>query len=213
MVTEEDLLGAVNLAFEVTGRGMASWADPHPDRSPLDVEYSRLTEPSRWRIIGARADAWLAALVDAGLARRGLSADVRWRVPPRTGISRSDRLLPRASGALPLVVSRSRLGDLGDAGVTLGAGDPAVCVAWFPECGCDACDSGSRDVVDELDAHMLGIVSGGFRRLAAGGSEITVIGDGGWSASNLSPRHDVERILAGATGWDEVAGASWLDPA
>jgi len=212
VVTEQDLLAAVNRAFEVTGRGMASWAAPHPDRSPLAVEYSRVTDASKWRIIGARADAWFVALVDAGLARLELGADVQWQVAPRTVISRSDRAVPRATDALALVVSRSQVGDVEDAGVTLGAGDPAVHVAWFPECGCDACDGGSQDVLDDLDAHLLGIVSGAFRRLSAGGREITVIGDGGWSASNLSPHDDVARILADATGWDEVAGASWLHP-
>lgn len=110
----------------------------------------------------------------------------------------------RAAGALPLVVARSQLA------VTLGAGDPAVCVAWFPHCGCDACDSGSRSVLDDLDAHVLAIVSGAFRRLSSGRSEITVIGDGAWSASDLPPRADVARILADPTGWDEVAGGSWL---
>lgn len=210
---ERNLLAAVDLAFEVTGRETASWADPHPDRSPLEAEYSRLTDASRWRIIGARANAWGVALVGAGLARLERGAEVRWRVSPGTVISRTDRIVPRAAGALPVAVARSQLGDVDDAGVTLGVADPAVCVAWFPECGCDACDSGSQDVLDELDAHMLGIVSGAFRRLSAGGGEITVIGDGGWRASNLSRRDTVERVLADATGWDEVAGASWLHDA
>ncbi len=191
---------------------MTSWADPHPDRSPLAAEYSRLTDASKWRIIGARADAWLVALVDAGLAKVEPSAEVRWGVPPGTVISRTERAVPRAAGAIPLVVARSRLGEVGDAGVTLGVGDPAVCVTWLPHCGCDACDSGSQDVLDELDAHVLGIVSGAFRRLSSGDREVTVIGNGGWRGSNLSHR-DVRQVLADATGWDEVAGTSWLDPA
>ncbi len=212
VVAEHELLAAVDAAFEATGRGMASWADPHPDRSPLAEEYSRLTDPSKWRIIGARADAWVVALVDARLAKVERSTEIRWRTLPGTVVSRTDRVVPRAAGALPLVVARSRLGAVGDAGVTLGVGDPAVCVTWLPQCGCDACDSGSQDVLDELDVNMLGIVSGAFRRLSSGDREITVIGDRRWSASGLS-HHDVNRVLADATGWDEVAGASWLHPA
>lgn len=212
VVTKEELRASVDLAFEVTGIGMAPWPDPHPHRSPLEVEYSRVTDARKWRIIGARADAWMIALVEADVANVEQGTEVEWRAPPTTVISRTDRVMPRAAGALPLVVARSQLADIEDAGITLGAGDPAVCVAWFPHCGCDACDSGSRDVLDDLDAHVLGIVSGAFRRLWSGRSEITVIDDRGWSASNLPPRADVARILANPTGWDEVAGGSWLRP-
>ena len=212
MVTEEELRASVDMAFEVTRIGMVPWPDPHPDRSPLDVEYSRVTDARKWRIIGARADAWVIALTEAGVAGVERRTEVEWRAPPGTVISRIDRVTPRAAGALPLVVARSQLADIPDAGVTLGASDPAVCVSWFPHCGCDACDSGSRDVLDDLDAHLFAVVSGAFRRLSSGRSEITIISDGRWSASNLPGRADVARILADPTGWDEVGGASWLRP-
>ena len=150
------------------------------------------------------------ALVDAGLADLERRTDVEGRVPPTTVISRTDRVMPRAPGARPLVLVRTQLPDIHDAGVTPGAVHQGEGLAWFPVCGCDACDSGSRDVLDDLDAHVFAIVSGGFRRLSSGRSQITVIGHRGWSASNLPPRADVARILADATGWDEVAGASWL---
>ena len=211
MLTDDALRASVDRAFQVTSRGMVAWADPHPDRSPLDEEYSRVTDAGKWRIIGARADAWVMALVDGGLATAQRRTEVEWRSAPGTVVHHADRVVPRTAGALPLVVARSQLADIPDAGVTLGAGDPAVCVAWFPQCGCDACDSGSGDVLDDLDAHVLGIVSGAFRRLSAGRAEITVIGGRGWSASNV-PSHDVARILADPRGWDEVAGASWLRP-
>jgi hypothetical protein len=144
MVTEHELLAAVDATFEVTGRGLESWPDPHPDRSPLDEEYSRLTNPSKWRIVGARADAWPVAVVDAGLAKAERSTVIRWRAPPRTVFSRTDHVAPYPRGALPLVLARSQLGDVDDAGVTLGVGDPVIGVAWFPERGCEACDSGLR---------------------------------------------------------------------
>lgn len=211
MVVESELLAAVDGAFAVTGRGLAPWPNPHPDRMPLDEEYSRLLDPAKWRIIGARAEAWLVALVLAGLAVTDSDASVRWRVEPRTVISRADRVVPVAPGALPVVVARSRLGEVDDAGVTVGVGDPPVCVMWFPECGCDACDSGSQDELDVLDDHLRSIVAGGFRRLSDGTRTITVISDGQWSASGDFDRHEVERILADPTGWDELSGASWLN--
>jgi hypothetical protein len=40
-------------------------AGPASDRSLLLDDYSGLLGPAKWRIVGARADAWLMALVDA----------------------------------------------------------------------------------------------------------------------------------------------------
>ena len=123
--------------------------------------------------------------MDAALAVIERDASVRWRAEPGPDISRTDRVVGLAEGALPLIVARSRIGDVDDAGVTLGVGDPASCVAWFPGCGCDACDSGSQDELDELDRHVAGIVSGSFRRLTDGERQITVLDEHGWSASGL----------------------------
>jgi Family of unknown function (DUF6226) len=214
VATEIELLAAVEAAFEITGRGLTRWPNPHPDRSPLGEEYSRLNDPGKWRIIGARTDAWLVALVDTGLAAVERDTSIHWRVKPGMVISRTERIVPFAAGALPLVVARSQFGDIDDAGVALGVGDPAIWAAWFPYCGCDACDSGSQDELDRLDAHVHSIVSGAFRRLSesARDREITVIDEGVWSASGKFGRHELDAILADPTGWDEVAGRSWLRP-
>jgi len=37
----------------------------------------------------------------------------------------------------------------------LGVGKPALEVEPFPDCGCDACDSGSRDLLEDLDRTIL----------------------------------------------------------
>jgi hypothetical protein len=212
--TEHELFDAVDKAFALTGRGLARWPDPHPDRTPRDEEYSRLSDPAKWRILGARAEAWLIALVDAGLAAMEEGALVQWQVTPRTIVSRADRAVPHRAGAIPLVVARSRLGPEDDAGLTLGAGDPAVPVAWIPDCGCDACDSGSQDVLDELDEYIFGVVSGAFRRLWSGDRYITVIGgkrrSASWSASGRFDRDEVEAILADPAGWHELSGVPWI---
>jgi hypothetical protein len=210
VIVQSELLAAVDRAFVDTGRGLARWPDPHADRSPRDDEYSRLLDPAKWRIIGARADAWLRALVDAGLADVERGASTRWQVEPGPVISHTDRALPAVRAALPLVVARSQLGDVVDAGVVLGAGDPALCVTWLPDCGCDACDSGSQNELDCLDAHVLSIVSGTFRRLSDGARTITDRGQDGWSASGQFARGEVCAILADPKGWDVVTGASWF---
>ena len=210
MISESELLDAVVTVFDETSRGLAPWPDPHPDRSVLDEEYSRVTNPARYRLVGARADAWIVALVNAALAASLDGASVRWEAPPGPIVSRSVRLEPRASGALPLVIARSRLGDVDDAGVTLGVGEPSVCVDWFPECGCDACDSGSQDELDLLDQRILGVVTGEFRRLTRGDRMITTTRNG-WASTGRFGRTEVEAILADPTGWTELSGTSWLD--
>lgn len=209
MVTEAELIARVDLAFAVTGRGLTGWPAPHPDRSPIGEEYSRLSDPAKWRIVGARADAWRMALVETGLAALDRNAHVQWRTPPQTVLSRVERVTPLVSGALPLIVARSQLGTVEDAGVTLGVGDPAVSFALIPDCGCDACDSGSQGVLDEVDRYILGVVSGGFRRLWSGDREITAIGDG-WNASGTFSRGEVRAILVDPVGWLELSGGSWM---
>src|SRR5690606_36674195 len=132
--------------------------------------------------------------------------DVDWR-SLTTVISRADRAVPTLAGALPLVVARSRITEADDAGITLGVGDPALGVSWFPHCGCDACDSGSGDELDRLDQQILSIVTCRFRRLSQGDSAITLLREGS-SIVNLTVRRDV-RVLADPTGWGEISGPTW----
>lgn len=169
-----------------------------------------MTDPGKWRIIGARADAWLTALADNGLAVVDRDTAIDWRVSPGTVISRTDRAVPFRSGALALVVARSKIEDIDDAGVTLGVSTPAVCVTWIPSCGCDACDSGAQYELDQLDAHIISIVSGRFRRLTHRDQAVTVLDDGWVECADLLPGH-VAAVLADPEGWDEISGSSWLD--
>jgi hypothetical protein len=176
---------------------------------PNEDEYSRVTDAAKWRIVGARADAWLAALERVDLAAVERNASVRWTSDPRTEVSRIDRAVPHRPGAIPLVIARCRSADVDDAVVTLGVDDPAVCVGWLPECGCDACDSGSQNELDELDRMLLGIVSGTFRHLVRGNARVLQFESDGWSGSNVG-RGGALAALADPTGWHETSGASWL---
>ena len=208
-----ELVMAVDEAFAVAGRGHVQWPDPHATRGPADDEYSRVTNGEKWRIIGARTDAWLNVLGDVGLATIERDVSVAWRSEPGTQISRADRAVPRRAGAVPLVIARSAVGGVSDAGVTLGVGDPAECVACIPHCGCDACDSGSANELSEVDRVVIGVVLGTFRRLTAGRRQITQFDDSGWSASGAFRRREVDAVLADPRGWDELSGACWIDSA
>ena len=209
----DQLMGAVERAFARTAGGLPRWDDPHPppDRIVADEEYSRLTDPAKWRIIGARADAWVEALVANDLASVERAADVTWVEPPGTIITRTDLVTPTVAGGVPLVVCRSAMGAVDDAGVTLGVGKPAMVLTFIPDCGCDACDSGSQDVIDEIDTYLRAIVTGSFRRLTRRGRSITVTAEGMRQATNMSFRDDIDGILADPRGWHEVSGPAWLD--
>ena len=210
MVTEAELLAVVDEAFEDTGRGLAAWPDPHAGRSPLDDEYSRVADPGKWRILGARADAWLRALAVTGVAVVERAATVRWRSTPATVVSWADRAVPNAVGALPLVLARSRIDDAEGVGVTFGVGDPAVCVGWVPDCGCDACDFGSQPELDLVDMWARAVVLGTFRLLASGGRQVAVFGDGRWNTTGPITEDVPSLLAAPGPGWEDVSGPSWL---
>lgn len=200
---------AIDEAFASPRYGRVRWPDPHADDSPLDDEYSRVTNPARYRILGARLDAWTASLERFGFAVAEPASDIAWPTPGP--IATTTRLIkPSRPGALPLWVGRSGIGDTADVGVTLGVGDPVVCLGWFPHCGCDACDSGSQYELDTLDEHLLSVVSGTFRRLQRRDMVITVLYRHGWSASGSFRPGEVEAILEKPTGWSELTAPSWL---
>lgn len=211
MVTIDALLTEVEDAFETTGHGLSPWTDPHPDRSPEQDEYSRVSDPWKWRIVGARADAWAVALERLGLAKVERDTSIRWSNESETFVTRTDRVVPRAHGALAIVVARSRIESVDDAGLTLGVGDPAFVLNRFPDCGCDACDSGSQHELEHLDQHFVGVVTGRFRRLSRGRRQITALAtESCWTASGRFRRGEVDAVLADPSGWDVSSGTSWL---
>lgn len=224
-IHESALITEVNTAFAETGSGYEPWPDPWPGRNPPDDAYSRLTTPEKWRILAARIEAWIAVLADHRAAaverdiqraverpgdRRDVGTAVRWAAAHGPAITRIDRVVPRRSGALALIVAHTRLGDSPDTGVRLGVGDPAVEVGLFPDCGCDACDSGSQNELDHLDAHVLAVVSGRFRHLSRGGQTVSTLGHGTHSASGFTQRPNPAAVLANPKGWTEWSGDAWL---
>lgn len=210
MVTVSELMRAVDGASATTAQGLEPWPDPHPDRAPLDEEYSRVLDPRKWRIIPARAEAWSIATVDLGLATIERDVAVRWATDRGRSHVRVDRLVPRCVDGLPLVLAYSAFEGVDVNAVTIGVGDPAVEVTGVPPCGCDACDSGSQAEQDLLDEHMLGVVGGQFRHLTDGERTIVVHGAHRWSASGDFERDEVDRVLADPRAWHEVTGPSWL---
>lgn len=227
VVTERELLSGVDERFDPGAVGLAAWEDPNPERDPPDDAYSRLTDPGKWAIVGVRADAWADALVGLGFAEVVEDVGAPWAEEAGLLITSARRVLPRASGAIPIVIARTEIwGDdpsIRGEGVVLGVGDPEVRLGPFPDCGCDACDSGSQDVLDDVDEQVLGVVTGAFRHLIRPGrrtvgrrprreQSITVHRDGLRSRNFASSRADIEWVLADPAGWTETSGASWFAP-
>lgn len=134
---------------------LPSWPDPHANNAPTDEEYASVTEPQRYRIVPLRARLWADVLQEAGATAfeesirevrpEGWPPDAR----PRP-VGRALRLDPPAgrTGAVPIWILEM---DVGVSAVALPAGEVESVYAFHPACGCDACDSGSDDLLSAID--------------------------------------------------------------
>ncbi|MGA9746707.1 MAG: DUF6226 family protein [Nocardioides sp.] len=231
------VLATVAAAFEVTGADTPGWPAPHPGREPLEQEYSRVTDPHKYRIAGARADAWLEALASLGIAdwhdvdpTGGLWRDVGNAHPP----DRARVVVPRAPGALPMLLTyrNGTSGWAAGVGVSLctgAGGPPAVSVGLAPDCGCDACDDGSDGVLVCLDESILHVVTGRFVHVLTPTHTITATETGhGWGRrmpdeyddaagiAGAARDHEpdvnalVAQARAGSSPYPHVVGGCWL---
>lgn len=173
-----DLVGAVEGAFRVIGRATPSWPDPHPNREVAEDEYSRLTDPDRYRILDARLDTWAAVLAERGIGTLQPGTFASWM--PSRGRSRMPAiveqvLVPHRVGGLSLAVTRWSTAPEGfelDLGLVAPGDDVPVFLEAIPDCGCDACDSGSADLLQQLDDWVLTVVRGGV--VHAGSADASV---------------------------------------
>jgi hypothetical protein len=197
----ETLRQAVAEAFAVTGATTPSWPDPHPDgQAPLEEEYSRCLNPGKYRILVTRLDAWVQALTELGLGvvDEVQDLDQAWRDGPVDDVHRGVWVRPVRAGAVPLLLGFQTMDDVPDAGVVLGAGEPAALLVSQPDCGCDACDDGSDYLLDEIDDHVLAVVSGTLVHVA--GKRGTIVAtESGWTGEgSLAGVRDIEKVLAQA---------------
>ncbi|NNM46843.1 DUF6226 family protein [Knoellia koreensis] len=210
-----DVVARVDAAFETTGAGMTGWPPPRPlDAAPRDEEYSRVLDPGKYRLLGARYEAWARTLVDVGAAVR-TDGEPWAEGVPNYGVTRTEGLKPTVRGALPITVGHTRIEDNADAGLVVGVSAPAVLVAALPYCGCDACDDGSVLLLRQLDDTVWLIVSGAFTRVEARrGRSVQTTPEGGWSGEGFSSASTAEQVLAAADsprkGYTVTHGASWF---
>lgn len=213
-----ELLAGVDSAFAETGALTPGWPNPHPDDvRPAEEEYSRESDPAKYRILGARVQAWSRALVATGLATPDAPDDQRprWRGPLTTALPMLETvcLRPARAGAVPLLlVTREEVDGLATV-VSVGAGDPAHEVDLVPDCSCDACDLGSDDLLEALDDRVLDVVSGALVHVLTPEGYVQRRRDGGGVRSGGRTPVDYDQVLAdveaGRSSYPVVRGESW----
>jgi hypothetical protein len=158
MVRVSDLREQVSEAYD--GLGLPAWPDPHS--ASTELAYSRVTEPQRYAIVHARARTWVELLA----AQPGVQVERLAAAPLDDGTSgrfdRGTRIFPPRPDALPLVLLEADVPvDGGSLAVLhVGVGQPGFSLETVPDCGCDACDHGSSDLLDAIDGTIGTVIDG-----------------------------------------------------
>ncbi len=209
----DGLLAEVDRAFIRTGANTPGWPDPHPHRSPLDEEYSRLTDVAKYRILDARVAAWVEVLTERDIAVADSGSAELWigGLRPPTDYLHVCRLAPSAPGGLRLLLATAVVDgepfplDIGIASPGLGP----VLLEMVPDCGCDACDSGSTDLLRSLDECVLTVVRGGVIHAARGTDTATRTWDG-WSMGNGADLSWLDEATPADTRIQRWVGSPWV---
>ena len=205
-MTSAELRAKVTTSFDRLG--LPSWPNPHPDAEPpREDEYSRVTEPSRYDIVHARARLWASHLDELP----GVSLD-------------GDRLTSSRPGTLSLflLTDNAPVTDAEDttlAVLRVAVARPDLVTAVLPDCGCDACDWGSADLLDAIDNAVITVIGGPFVMLrgpewhaqwhpgggsSGGGADHTAVMD---LCRRLADGEDVRL----PDGTEALVGHPWLD--
>lgn len=206
------LLAGVDQAFEATGADTPGWPNPHPDRSPLDEEYSRVSDPGKYHILDARVDAWVQVLAEADLAEtREVPAEL-WiaALRPPAELLRVRRIKPVRPGGLTLLFATTLVDGAPfglDVGIAVGGSRP-VFLEPVPTCGCDACDSGSADLLGTLDGWVLAVARGGVLHARSGESYATRTLDG-WETAGGRHESWLDESSAVPDGVERWVGTPW----
>ncbi len=178
--------------------GLPSWPDPHPDRSPREDEYSRVTDPARYGVVHARGRVWAQVLADLTAAR---VEELPAAVPDaagRVGYDRAVRVVPPRVEGLPLLLLERDVRDAAYeaplAVLEIAVARPEVVVERWPDCGCDACDTGSADLLDAVDRTIVAVVGGPFVVLQAHRWQASWHPDGG-SCGGEPPVPDFHEMM------------------
>jgi hypothetical protein len=203
-------LGQLRTEVEAAYRrlDLPSWPDPHPDRSPRDEEYSRVTHPGRYGIVHARARVWADRLSELP----GVRVEPQAPSPPDGDglVGRFDRGVRVTSprpGTLPLLLL--------ERDVPVDGAGASLAVLYVS-------DSGSEDLLRAIDDAIGRVVGGPFVALQGNGWHARWSPDrGGSGGTPWAPDHAwlmelCRRLAAGEDvrvpeETEAFVGRSWLD--
>ncbi|GAB3095618.1 DUF6226 family protein [Isoptericola nanjingensis] len=206
--------------------GLPSWPPPRPEGvEPRDEEYSRVSDLHKYRVVHGRAGAWtevLGALPGVVVERLGpVTAE-------RRAFTRGVRIASPVPGTLPVVLLEQDAGptEHGDGvdSLHVAVQDTAHLLDYgHPDCGCDACDLGSNDLLENIDDQILSVVAGPFAMLTAPRWTATWHPDGGSMDGGTGTAWDFDDAMRAcrrlADGRDvrlpgsctALVGRSWLE--
>ncbi|MCP3803500.1 DUF6226 family protein [Allokutzneria sp. A3M-2-11 16] len=147
MVTSTEVRARVTASFD-----LPSWPNPHADGAPArDEEYTRVTNPERYEIVHARARLWAEHLGEL----------------PGVSVEDGVRITSSRPGALSLFLLTDNVPvtDAEDATLAVlrvAVARPDLVITTLPDCGCDACDWGSADLLDAIDEAIVSVIGGPF---------------------------------------------------
>ena len=97
--------------------------------------------------------------------------------------------------------------------VQVGVGDPAEVLELQPDCGCDACDTGSADLLGTVDDAFVLALGGGVLVVREGDRVVRRELLEGWSSSGVSDGEQqqwLEQAAAGRRTDGVVSGEPWV---
>lgn len=206
-----DLLDEVEAVFVITGARTPAWEGRPVDQPPVEEEYSRCLDPGKFKILQSRIDSWATVLTERGWAQLSTDRSSERRGEhehSQTTIALRPTAEAQARGAVALTF---HVYDSTDPEATLNvevsAGDPPYVVAEVPGCGCDACDSGSAWLLEELDQWTLSVVDGSLVVDPAATWQVqTSFGGHGSSGGSADESTATASFTAApwAPGWDSL---------
>jgi hypothetical protein len=209
------LLSAVEAAFARLRGDLADWPHPHPGgQGPAAAESAGALGTDRYRLVEVRADAWVEAVVAAGLG-------TATPVPPDALTWAGDQdlrptraiVLRGRDGTLPLVVAWAPIDHAEDALVLIGVGEPTHLLDRQPGLGQDLWDAGSADLLDAMDDAFVLALGGGVHVVHDGDRVVTRALAGRRSTGMFAEGEDrrwLEEAAAGRRTDGVVRGQPWL---
>ncbi|MGO3152313.1 MAG: DUF6226 family protein [Galactobacter sp.] len=157
------IMTEVEEAFAETGAGTPHWESPREEVIP-EAWYERVTRPERYEILWARAAAWEQVIMEHEWAQRAEQNvdELVWAEEKpfaKRPVVILEPLQP-GGGVLALARTGTSTGDV-TPGVFVATGHPLMApLGIVPDCGCDACDGGSAELIEDLDQSIIPILDG-----------------------------------------------------